>query len=315
MALASSSAPKSCCLLVPLHRPYLTEDEALSLVVTHARSSAKVDLKILHPPDISGFVLWLHQWFARQYSGNRVFGSIQFSKEYFRSVASYSRLLLSRCFYEALSKYELLLIVQADALLLSDELDPWLSTDYSYIGAPWFVGLDHPIKPLRSLGGGNGGLSLRRVADCLKILQYSGPLYGPIRSMEHQTLPHQPLRAEVRALRKLFTTAKSLDDLPIYEDLFWSFIAPKIDSSFQVAPFSNAWKFSIESEPRFFFDQLKDDSLPLGCHAYRKHDPEFWQDLWKSRPEIIQPFAQLARELSADSQSFLEAAVDPDQAC
>lgn len=296
MALDLASPVQSCCLLVPLYRPCLTEDEALSLVITHARASGVTALKILHPPEIAGFVARLQGWFSQNRSDLISIGSLEVPGEYFQSVAAYSRLLLSEFFYQSLAAYEWLLIVQVDALLLSDQLEPWLSMPYSYIGAPWFVGLDQPIKPLRPLGGGNGGLSLRRVADCLDVLRYRGNLYRALRHMERITLPHQRWRAELRACRSFFAKASSLTGLDLFEDLFWSFVAPEINSAFSVAPFSVSAKFAVETEPRFFCDQS--DILPLGCHGYRRHDPIFWERLWRLKPDLVGPYGEQARRLA-----------------
>ena len=297
MALDLALPVQSCCLLVPLYRPCLSEDEALSLVITHARASGLAALNILHPPEIAGYVARLQGWFSRNRSDKISFGSLEVPGEYFQSVTAYSRLLLSEFLYQALAAYEWLLIVQADALLLSDQLDPWLSMPYSYIGAPWFVGLDQPIKPLRPLGGGNGGLSLRRVADCLEVLRYRGNLYRALRRMERITLPHQWWRAELRACRSIFAHSSHLDKLNLFEDLFWSFVAPEINSGFSVAPFAIAARFAVETEPSFFFDHAQDP--PLGCHGYRRHDPTFWEDLWRLKPDLVQSYIEPARRLVA----------------
>lgn len=296
MALDLDSPARSCCLVVPLYRPCLTEDEALSLVITHARAVGVAALKILHPPAIAGFVARLQGWFSKEHPDRFSFESLEVPSEYFQGVSAYSKLLLSEFFYELLVDYEWLFIVQLDALLLSDQLVPWLSMPYSYIGAPWFVGLDQPIKPLQPLGGGNGGFSLRRIADCLDVLRYRGNLYRPLRRMERITLPHQRWRAEIRACRHISTHSNALDKLDLFEDVFWSFVAPEMNSRFSVAPFSVSASFAVETEPRFFFAQSQDP--PLGCHGYRRHDPMFWDDLWLLNPELVQAYIEPAHRLA-----------------
>lgn len=302
MALNPSLPAYSCCLLVPLYRPHITEDEALSLVITHARAAGVAVLTILHPPEITEFVEQLRTWFYQQDPQGISFESLKVPSQYFQSVAAYSSLLLSEFFYQLLAAYEWLLIVQTDALMLTNQLESWLTMPYSYIGAPWFLGLDQPRRPLCPLGGGNGGFSLRRVADCLEVLRYRGSLYRYLRRMELATLPHQRWRAELRACRRIFARATSLVKLDLFEDLFWSFVAPEINPGFSVAPFSVSAQFAIETEPRFLFENIQ--LAPLGCHAYRRHDPAFWDELWILRPDLVGCFQDSARQLFADLQQF-----------
>lgn len=290
--------PSPCCLLVPLFRPHVTEDEALSLVITHARAANSTALTILHPPEISSFVARLRAWFERRSVQEITFASLEVPSHHFASLSSYSELMLSESFYQSLTAYEWLFVVQPDALLLSDYLAPWLDMPYSYIGAPWFVGLDHPVKPLLPLGGGNGGFSLRRISDCIATLRFRGSIYRYLRRMELATLPHQRWRAEWRALRYASCRGSNLQKINLFEDLFWSFVAPLINPSFVVAPFHVSSRFAIETEPRFLQQQMQ--QLPLGCHAYRRYDPTFWEETWSLHPELIDRFKVPARQLMAD---------------
>jgi len=103
----------------------------------------------------------------------------------FRSVSSYSSMMMQPNFYEMFSQFSLMMIVQTDAVLLRS-LDCSEMSDVDYVGAPWpsplyYVStgerlvVSHAIdaRPkywhralLRVLGRkatvGNGGLSVRR---------------------------------------------------------------------------------------------------------------------------------------------------------
>ena len=81
---------------------------------------------------------------------------------YFESVDGYNRLLLSKKFYKSFEEYEYILIVQPDALVISDQLNYWCDIGYSYVGAPWFLGYGKPVEPPTMIGVGNGGFSLRK---------------------------------------------------------------------------------------------------------------------------------------------------------
>lgn len=298
MALMLAEPRYRCCVLVPLYRPFLTNTEALSLVATHRRAEGKAALLLLHPPELAGFVQHLRSWFAYRGLDGQTFESLQCPAPYFRGVSAYSSLLLSEAFYAQLSGYEWLFIVQLDALLLSDQWPVWLDSAYSYIGPPWFVGLDQPRLPLRPLGGGNGGFSLRRVADCAEVLRYRGCLYRHWRDLELITLPDQRWRAEGRALRRLFAFAGSFETIDLFEDLFWSFMAHRISSTFSVAPFSQSIQFAFETEPRTLFRSTR--AVPVGCHAHERYDPDFWHQIWSSDPSLIGLFEHSAMALVAD---------------
>lgn len=297
--MRSDQASRRCCVLVPLYRPSLTKVEALSLVATHQRAAGQGTLAILHPPEMTPFIRQLQEWFAGyNHKEGPTYRSVEFPSRFFKSVSAYSNLLMSEDFYERLSGHEWLFIIQSDALLLSDQWSSWLDCPHSYIGAPWFVGLDQPRQPLRPLGGGNGGFSLRRIADCREVLRYRGWLYHHWRRLELGTLPDQRWRAEGRAARRLLSFAGRFEKINIYEDLFWSFMAPHLSPTFSVAPFRLASGFAFETEPRALFQQTQ--IMPVGCHAHERHDPVFWSHLWRSHPNLLGSLTESANQLMAN---------------
>jgi hypothetical protein len=120
-------------------------------------------------------------------------------------------------------------------------MEYWCKQNLSYIGAPWFhsvIGLltTHHWK----LQGGNGGLSLRRIPDFLRVLDRTDASYYPFN-----------------------------------EDGFWSFKAPKIDPQFNAATFEQSLAFAFEDNPRKCF-KLNGNRLPFGVHAWEKYDKQFW---------------------------------------
>ena len=76
----------------------------------------------------------------------------------------YSALLKQPQFYENFTNWQHLLIYQTDALLLR-KIDP-IYFNYSYIGAPWVL-----TNQWCKYNAGNGGFSLRNVADCIKATE------------------------------------------------------------------------------------------------------------------------------------------------
>lgn len=300
---ASPQGRPSCCLLVPIHQLALTEAEALSLVLSHSRATHAADLYLLHPPSRRPLAERICAWFAHERPGAAAVLRLEQPERSFTSLESYSSLLLSADFYQRLHAYEWLLIVQPDALLLTEAWSNWLAMPYSYIGAPMFAGLEEPVEPLRLIGGGNGGLSLRNLCHCRAVLEYRGWLYPQLRCYERATLPHQPWRAEFRSLRHhLFTGVGCIEQLPLFEDLFWSYVAPQLSALFTVAPPELAMRFAFEAKPQWLWERT--GQLPAGCHAYARYGAGFWAERFSECPELIGPYREPARRLAAATQAL-----------
>ena len=198
---------------------------------------------------------------------------VAFADDYFTSIAGYNRLLLSRRFYEAFSRYGHILVSQTDALTLRDELDDWSARGYSYVGAPWYVGYTTPVLPLRFLGVGNGGFSLRCVADFLRVLSHPRVFRNPL-------MAHWPGSWKSNAYRFLrdyhaLVTPNRQFNLKVNEDVFWGMFVPRQCSFFRVAPIDEAVAFAFEAYPDFLFER-NGRQLPFGCHAWERYDRDFW---------------------------------------
>ncbi len=169
---------------------------------------------------------------------------------HFKSIKSYNKLLLSSAFYQVFEQYDYLLICQLDVWLIKDELDSWAKKSYSYIGAPWLE-LPPLTKKINLLPMGkwmlnkvgNGGFSLRKVQDHLRIAKY------------FYWIPSQLLKNE---------------------DFFWGVVAPKYFKFFRTPDIAVAAQFCIELNPELGM-KLTNQELPFALHAWEKHQPEFWR--------------------------------------
>ena len=187
--------------------------------------------------------------------GNTLDGCVilRLNDKHFESVAAYSRLLLSKYFYQQFLPFEYVLILQPDTFVFRDDLDYWCELGFDYIGAPWPSGEvtrpysfrgDHLIarllpcwnKPIRKFVG-NGGLSLRKVSAALS------------------TLDNYWLRAKIWIGN---------------EDMFWSLYSPNVPEEKQAS------LFALEENPSSYYKANR-NRLPFGCHAWEKHEPEFWR--------------------------------------
>lgn len=179
-----------------------------------------------------------------------------FESHYFESISGYNALLLSVIFYSRFSGYDYILIHQTDALLFKDNLDAWMEQDYSYIGAPWPLGMTLNFGPEEAtlFGGptfhafvGNGGFSLRHIQQSITILNNASQLLAFWRL-------HQ-----------------------LNEDCFFAF-AGLFNTQFSIPQPSIASRFALELEPEKYVNDNHGE-IPTGCHAWWKHDLAFWQNV------------------------------------
>ncbi len=178
-----------------------------------------------------------------------------FDKALFVSVDSYNKMLLSLRFYVRFYFFDYILICQLDSFIFRDELKKWIDYGYSYIGAPWLKGYGLAEYGNPVIGIGNGGFSLRRVSSHLRVL-LSFKMIGP----------------QYRLFENTFFL---LNNFNRNEDIFWSNIAANYFSWFKIPEWKIAARFSVEVQPRYFFDIFQD--IPFGCHAWWKYDLDFWR--------------------------------------
>jgi hypothetical protein len=178
----------------------------------------------------------------------------------FGSIEEYNRLLLSKSFYDRYTNYEFILILQPDAIVLRDELDFWCAQPFDYVGAPWPFGFELFVnlglfegdfgRHVRATVG-NGGLSLRRVDKCKKIL------------------------SEFPTAIDIFCRSGSS------EDLFFS-VMGSLSHDFVVPNEITASRFAMELRPSYYY-HVNGGYAPMGGHAWYKTEPEFWRPLLVSQ--------------------------------
>ncbi len=203
-----------------------------------------------------------------------------FPKHYFNSLSDYNRLLRGYRFYKDFSDYEYVLICQLDTYIFSGNIDYWLSKEYSYVGAPWFRQRENEIE---FTGVGNGGLSLRKVGDFLRVFEWK---FFPKRLWILLNFNFKYPSVRKHSWTYIFNSLKELKFSKIIgiftlleknEDLFWSRVLPRKFDWLTVASFEDALSFSFEAFPQHCYS-LNKESLPFGCHGWEKYDPMFWRE-------------------------------------
>lgn len=209
----------------------------------------------------------------------------RFNDSFFTDVPSYSRLLLSREFYETFTDYKYILIYQLDCLVFSDELMRWCTTDYDYIGAPWFVDKNDPYSGFE--GVGNGGFSLRKIESFLKVIysrryiEEKVPLWQDLFFTRLNDVGK--LNFCKRWLKKLRIcrevrkgVSRYMASYTVAEDRFWGERAQLFYPHFKVAPVEAALGFSFDWHPRYCFEK-NNHQLPFGCHGWVRLERDFWK--------------------------------------
>lgn len=233
-------------VLIPIYKDKLDDIERYS--VEYSLSAlANREIRFVGPQSLD------IAYYASRYK-NIPFES--FPAPCFESIEEYNRLLLSRHFYERYDGYEFILILQTDAIVLRDELDFWCAQPFDYVGAPWPFGYELFVNLGLFEGSfgrhvrvtvGNGGLSLRRVDKCKKIL------------------------SEFATAIDIFCKTGSS------EDLFFS-VMGSLSHDFVVPNEITASRFAMELRPSYYY-HVNGGHAPMGGHAWYKTEPEFWQAL------------------------------------
>lgn len=188
-----------------------------------------------------------------------------------------------------------MLIYQLDAYLFKDELSYWCDQNYSYVGAPFLhrtllsffltslnkrfreIGLSFQIlfsPKFQWAGVGNGGLSLRNIADCLSVLGSKKINFYSLFKLSSVLIK----RRRLSIFRVLFLylqakiTRQSVGDrlrkaFKGPEDYYWALYGKILSANFTLPSAKTANSFSIdegELEERLARNEGR---IPFGGHA------------------------------------------------
>jgi hypothetical protein len=258
-------------ILLPAYREFLSDDEELSLnqlksVYPHQAKFLFAPESMPIPPKLSGIPVY------------------RFKKMFFDGTDGYNNLMLCREFYETFSEFDYILIYQLDCLIFRSNIDRWCRAGWSYIGAPWFGEFwNDPKKGLWKTG--NGGFSLRKVKDAIRVLDKKVPVGTMRGAMERASGGYLDTANTSNHFRKnqvnsspahgFVSVEEDLHRYPLNEDIFWSFEAERLDSAFKIPSARKALSFAFEKAPRWSY-RRNWWRLPTGCHAWAKEDRSFW---------------------------------------
>lgn len=264
-------------VVIPVYKEKLSENELKSF---------RQCLKILKAHEIflvtnESVDLFIYNKIAAEEC--KSFKILNFDVLYFDSINGYNKLMLSKTFYLSFTAFEYILLYQLDAYVFSDELDYWCSLGYDYIGAPLFKFKKGTEYTRKFIGIGNGGLSLRKISYCLKVLHF--PKYFPFINPIGLLIGCSELKGVLKFPFKLFGVRNNLHFFQnsgvINEDMVFSIFAKHSWFRATLPNFKLALKFAFEVHPGYLY-QLNGERLPFCCHAYEKYEyTTFWNQYIK----------------------------------
>ena len=274
---------KSCIIVIPVYKKEPSDSEKASLEQC-LKILGKYDLCFIAPKslDITNYKNILDRY-------NKTFTVELFADKNFKSLISYSKLMLTKDFYKRFLKYDKMLIYQLDAWIFKDDLDYWCEQPYDYIGAPWFEGFDSNITPDTKLQkyAGNGGFSLRSIDKMYKLVTLNTKsenllsLKDICKKYKKKKQISNILNFPLHCIKWLFQEKRFLNfwlTTELYEDVAINYMVQKKYSEwFKLAPSDVAIKFSFELQPEVLF-KMNNSELPFGCHAFQKYNWDFWKN-------------------------------------
>jgi hypothetical protein len=274
----------SFAVVVPVYRAHLSDDEKLAF--QHLEHFLPEAEKILVMPETLDF-------------GRDGYGEARFAPAFFKDIAGYSRLLLSRDFYARFEEREYILVHQLDSIILSSDIERFLAFGVDYLGAPWVRYDGNGVPYFTKVG--NGGLSLRRVSALRRLVESRVPHTTPReyyrRHDSRALLGRRPIALCKAGLMGLGmrnsirgTVARCLGkedwydfaaearsySLIDHEDGFIATEAQNFVPGFTIGSVAQALEFAFEMEPRFCYEKAG-GRMPLGAHAWGRYDRAFWE--------------------------------------
>jgi hypothetical protein len=245
---------KACAVVIPIYKVSLSKVEQFNLSVTLGNLK-KYPLWFLHPTgmDLSEYKALYP--FARY---------IDFNTEYFLSNRTYSALCLSEDLYKSFIDFQYILIAQTDAIVLRPDLDEWCKHGWAYIGAP--IGV--------SIKSNSDELWKEMLPRCSGYWNHL-----PIGSVGNGGLSLRNINATLEALRIFSETVNRFvrDLLP--EDIFFSYCG-LTGRNFMTPAEATAARFALEMHGPTYISFTGE--LPLGVHAWERHDREYWVSVFRS---------------------------------
>lgn len=267
---------KKCIIVIPTYKEILDDDEIKSLAQCK-KVLSNYDIKFVCPENLDV------SWYQKQWT----FEFIRFEEKYFKSIFSYSHLLVNKDFYKAFADYEYMLLYQLDAWVFKNELEEWCAKDYDYIGAPWFEGYSIAKPEAKMLEyTGNGGFSLRKIPTLIDVLSKTETseeklytfleIYTKFGTSSVFNI-FRLIKSVYRYFSKNNVVKHALKKIKFCEDNIIANTLRRLYPELKIAKAEDVKLFSFEILPERLFEECG-HQLPFGCHGYKKYNWAFWKN-------------------------------------
>lgn len=265
-----------CIIVIPTYKETLDDDELKSLAQCK-KILKNYDIKFVCPESLDT------SWYEKRWS----IEFRRFDDKYFKSIYSYSHLLLNLDFYKAFSDYKFILLYQLDAWVFKDELEDWCNKDYDYIGAPWFEGYSIAKSNSKMYEfAGNGGFSLRKINTFIDILSKTETseeklytfleIYTKFGTSSVFNI-FRLIKSVYRYFSKNNVVKHALKKIKFCEDNIIANILRRLYPELKIAKAEDAKFFSFEALPERLYEECG-EKLPFGCHGFKKYNWGFWKE-------------------------------------
>lgn len=264
---------KRLVVLVPTHLERL--DETLAATLLHnALQLKEYKLEVILPDSCDS------SWYESFFAEHAIEGAVrQVSSTYFGNPTAVNRMGTDPAFYRMYREFEYILICHLDAWVFRDQLAYWMDSGYDFIGAPLFLPANGNAHFLRRMApfGGNGGLSLRRVETCIRVLETFKPRLNPWRLSQALWFLARNRRwgfivILLGLLREMSQDWRAAcQKYNIYEDVFFTVIAPLCANHIAIPHSRTAVKFACEVNYSLLQKELLRLEPPVGIHGYDKY--------------------------------------------
>jgi hypothetical protein len=193
------------------------------------------------------------------------FKFIGFNDQYFKNIEGYNKLMLSPKFYKEFIKYKYILIYQLDAYVFKDELLHWCKKNYDFIGAP-------AIPHQNRFGDMQMLKTYEKALNVVNTILYTKHKISNVGNGGFSLRRTQKFYWLLKLLKSKIATWGSNN-----EDGFFKYWGNLFYPFFNLPSDEVALQFSVEHNIKSSLSKLG-GSLPFGCHAFEKYEPEIWKD-------------------------------------
>ena len=206
---------------------------------------------------------------------------------FYTNIQGYNSLMVDVNFYKIFENFKFMLIHHLDAIILKDEIELWISKNYSYIGGP-SIGKSLIYKKPKSIKYFcNGGLSLRKNSDFIKVLNSKKIYFNNFDIKTIKALAKlKHIKKYINLITKNYYSINNFDvqnftkEYFLNEDFFWTFFAKIFIRNFilpkEILECAN---FSLDNGYKFYLKKLKKN--PFGIHGYTENNAIYLKKLFK----------------------------------